>query len=174
MSTYIIINIFINYVFNGVKMKILIYGLPGSGKTTLAEPLAKLINGVHLNADQVREKYEGPDKSKWDFTEAGRHIQSVRMRYLAEGVEMADKVAVADFVCPTEELRKAFGADFTIWMDTIKKGRFADTNAIFQKPNKSDVDYHVAKWFDDTHTQLVPVINRYMEIMKKHEINKRD
>ena len=78
-------------------MKILIFGLPGSGKTTLAEPLAKLLGGVHINADEVRKKYEGHDMSKWDFSPEGRMRQADRMRHIADGVVEAGKIAVADF-----------------------------------------------------------------------------
>ena len=144
-------------------MKILIFGLPGSGKTTLAEPLAKLLGGVHINADEVRKKYEGHDMSKWDFSPEGRMRQADRMRHLADGIVMTGKIAVADFVCPTGEAREKFEPDFVVWMDTIPEGRYEDTNAIFETPKKSDVDYHVAKWFDDTHVQLVPVVERFMK-----------
>ena len=137
-------------------MKILIFGLPGSGKTTLAKPFADLINGVHINANAVREKY-----NDWDFTEKGRVRQAQRMRHLADGVVMAGKIAVVDFVCPTYITRLEFNADFTVWMDTIKEGRYEDTNAIFEKP--LEYDYHVAKWFDDTHEQLMPIVQRWME-----------
>lgn len=137
-------------------MKILIFGLPGSGKTTLAKPFADLIGGVHINADAVREQYDD-----WDFTPEGRMRQANRMRHLSDGVVMAGKIAVTDFVCPTEEARQAFDPDFTVWMDTIKEGRFDDTNKIFQAPPKCD--YHVATWFDDTHAQLLQVVQRWME-----------
>lgn len=137
-------------------MKVLILGLPGSGKTTLAKPFADLIGGIHINADVVREKYDD-----WDFTPEGRIFQSHRMKYLADGVVMAGKIAVADFVCPTEEARKIFDADFIIWMDTIEKGRFEDTNKMFQPPSK--YNYHVSEWFSDTHTQLLDVVKKYME-----------
>ena len=136
-------------------MKILIFGLPGSGKTTLAKPFADLIGGVHINADAVREKY-----NDWDFTPEGRIRQAQRMRYLADGVVMAGKVAVADFVCPTEAARQEFNPDYTIWMDTIKEGRFEDTNKMFEQP--LECNYHIAKWFDDTHAQLVKVVKNYM------------
>ena len=138
-------------------MKILIFGLPGSGKTTLAKPFAELIGGVHINADAIREEY-----NDWDFTKAGRIRQAQRMRHLADGVVLAGKVAVADFVCPTYMSRSEFNADYTVWMDTIKEGRFEDTNALFEKPD--DVDYHVEKWFDDAHEQLMPVVQRWMNI----------
>jgi len=137
-------------------MKILICGLPGSGKSTLAEPFAKLINGVWINADQVREQY-----NDWDFTQGGRIRQAQRMRYLSDGVVRAGGIAVADFVCPTENARREFDADYTVWMDTIKEGRYEDTNRIFEQPTK--VNYHVAEWFNDTHAQLLEVVQNYME-----------
>ena len=137
-------------------MKLLIMGLPGSGKTTLAKPFAELIGGVHINADSVREKY-----NDWDFSPEGRIRQAQRMRHLADGIVMAGKVAIADFVCPTETARKEFDPDFTVWMDTIDKGRFEDRNKMFQPP--VECDYHVAEWFDDTHAQLLDVVKTYME-----------
>ena len=133
-------------------------GLPGSGKTTLAKPFAKLIGGVHINADEVRSRY-----NDWDFSPEGRIRQAMRMRYLSDGVVMAGKVAVADFVCPTEKAREEFQPDYTIWMDTIKEGRFEDTNKMFETPPNWMVDYHVSEWFDDTHEQLMPVVQRWME-----------
>lgn len=137
-------------------MKILIFGLPGSGKTTLAKPFAELIGGVHINADAVRQHYDD-----WDFTPQGRMRQAQRMRYLSDGVVMAGKIAVTDFICPTEKTRQEFDPDFTIWMDTIKEGRYEDTNAMFEAP--AHYDYHVAQWFDDTHVQLMEVVQAWMK-----------
>ena len=132
-------------------MKILIFGLPGSGKTTLAKPLAELLNAVHINADEVRKEYDD-----WDFSPAGRMRQANRMRYLSDGAIKAGRAVVTDFVASTEAAREAFDPDFTIWMDTIKQGRFEDTNALFEKP--TSVDYHIEKWFDNAHEQLMLVV----------------
>lgn len=137
-------------------MKILIFGLPGSGKTTLARPFAELIGGVHINADEVRTHYDD-----WDFTPEGRMRQAQRMRHLSDGVVRAGKIAVTDFICPTELARQAFDPDFTIWMDTISDGRFEDTNRMFEAP--AQYDYHVAQWFNDTHVQLMDVVTAWMK-----------
>ena len=137
-------------------MKILIFGLPGSGKSTLGKPFAELIGGIWINADQVREHYDD-----WDFSIEGRIRQAQRMRYLADGVVRAGKIAVADFVCPTEAARAEFAPDYTVWMDTIAEGRFEDTNRMFEQP--PECDYHVSKWFEDTHEQLVEVVKGYMK-----------
>ena len=139
-------------------MKILIFGLPGSGKSTLAEPFANLLGGVWLNADAVRKEYDD-----WDFSPEGRMRQAMRMKFLADGVVKAGKIAVADFVCPTEAARAEFAPDFTVWMDTIKEGRFEDTNKMFESLSKLEYNYHVSAWFNDTHQQLTKVVTSYMK-----------
>jgi adenylylsulfate kinase len=117
-------------------MKILIMGLPGSGKTTLAKLLVPMFNAVWLNADEVRKEADD-----WDFSDEGRKRQSLRMWSFAEEAVDANRLVVADFICPTEETRKQFNADYTVWMDTIKEGRFEDTNKMFEAPN--DYDFRV-------------------------------
>ena len=112
-------------------MKILIMGLPNAGKTTLASKLVPLIKAKWLNADEVRKK-----ANDWDFSEEGRKRQAKRMADFAEKYKKAGHHVVADFICPTPEARKLFNPDYIVWMDTIDKGRFDDTNKMFVKPEK--------------------------------------
>ena len=111
-------------------------GLPGAGKTTLANELASLLKVKRLNADEVRKA-----ANDWDFSEEGRKRQSKRMSELALNLKNEGNYVVADFICPTPEARNLFPADFIIWVDTIKEGRFDDTNQMFVKPDKCD--FHV-------------------------------
>ena len=111
-------------------------GLPGSGKTYLANALTPKLNAVWLNADKVRE-----EANDWDFTYEGRTRQANRMKSLAQKAVNDGKHVIADFVCPLPETRQDFDADYTVWVDTIKEGRFDDTNKMFVKPDK--FDFHV-------------------------------
>ena len=115
---------------------ILIMGLPGAGKTTLANELAPLLKAKRVNADEVRKA-----ANDWDFSEEGRKRQSKRMSKLALNLKNEGNYVIADFICPTPEARNLFPADFIIWVDTIKEGRFEDTNQMFVKPEK--YDFHV-------------------------------
>jgi adenylylsulfate kinase len=85
------------------------------------------------------------------------------MRHLADGIVKAGKICVADFVAPTIQARNEFDADYVVWMDTIKEGRFEDTNKMFEPLGKGEYDYHVSEWFDDTHVQLIEVIRKYTQ-----------
>ena len=114
-------------------MKILVMGLPGAGKTTLASKLASLINAKWLNADKIRK-----ETNDWDFSKEARKRQAKRMAELAEQYIKDGHHVVADFICPTPETRKLFNPDYIVWVDTINKGRFEDTNKMFVKPKKFD------------------------------------
>ena len=111
-------------------------GLPGAGKTTLADELAPLLNAKRLNADEVRKA-----ANDWDFSEEGRTRQAKRMADFALKLKNEGNYVIADFICPTPKARSLFPADYVVWVDTIKEGRFDDTNKMFVKPEK--YDFHV-------------------------------
>ena len=115
---------------------ILIMGLPGAGKTTLANELSKLIECRRLNADEIRKA-----ANDWDFSEEGRKRQATRMSDAALKIKKEGNNVIADFICPTPAARELFPADYIIWVDTIKEGRFEDTNQMFVKPEK--FNFHV-------------------------------
>ena len=114
-------------------MKILIMGLPGSGKTTLAMALARELQCVHFNADEIRKEIN----KDLGFSEADRIEQARRMGVLCDITGRYGAHVIADFICPTPEAREAFGAQFIVWVDRIKESRFEDTNKLFVPP----VDY---------------------------------
>lgn len=133
--------------------RILVMGLPGSGKTTFAQELQKQLEKneytvAWFNADEIRKKFDD-----WDFSEEGRLRQSERMRTLADAYD-TDYV-ICDFVAPLVEQREIFEPDYIIWMDSIAEGRFNDTNQIFVRPenfnlriDEFDAEYW-AKFFVD-------------------------
>jgi cytidyltransferase-like protein len=115
--------------------KILIMGLPGAGKTTLATALAPLVNAVTFNADAVRANLS----QDLGFSHEDRIEHARRMGWMCDRVVEAGGTAIADFICPTEETRAAFGPAFTIWVDRIRAGRFDDTNRLFAAPAQFDL-----------------------------------
>ena len=126
-------------------------GLPGSGKTFLTERLVPILNAAWYNADMLREM-----ANDWDFSNDGRRRQSMRMRTFADFEKSQGRLVVCDFVCPTKETRENFDADIIIWMDTIKEGRFEDTNKLFEEPK--NVDFHITEWNDNNHELIAKEI----------------
>ena len=114
-------------------MRILVCGLPGSGKTTFARELLTQLgeDACWFNADDIRKLY-----ADWDFSYEGRIRQAERMRRFA--YESGFKHAICDFVAPTEEIRNIFSADFIVWMDTETSSRYEDTDKLFERPVKWD------------------------------------
>ena len=130
-----------------MAQRILIMGLPGAGKTTLASELRARLwaegrTVSWLNADEIRKKFDD-----WDFSHAGRVRQSKRMRELADAG--TNDYVIADFVAPLPEMRNNYKADWCIWVDTIREGRYADTNAMFDEPEVYDfriTEQNAEKW----------------------------
>ena len=120
-------------------MKILIMGLPGSGKTWLGERISKHFSIPFWDADDVRRIY-----NDWDFSIGGRALQTERMRTLAE----IDDISISAYVCPLPALRHNFNPDKLIWMDTIDEGRYEYTNKLFHPPLKI-YDLRITKWIDE-------------------------
>ena len=132
--------------------KVIIFGLPGSGKTYLSERLVEFLGDkvAWFNADKVRE-----EANDWDFSEEGRLRQKQRMQDLCDGAVAEGKIAIADFVCPFNKAREEFDADYTIFIDTITEGRFEDTNKVFERPNASDCDYIVSEQRGDVDAKII-------------------
>lgn len=113
--------------------KILVMGLPGVGKTTFAKQLAPKLQAVHLNADEIRKEIN----KDLGFSEADRIEHARRMGVLSDIVCRSSNFAIADFVCPTPETRKAFGSSyFLIWIDRVPCKSFPDTTKIFVPPTE--------------------------------------
>ena len=147
---------------NGRFLKVLIMGLPGSGKTTLAADLQYLLTTLYkshwLNADKVREQFKD-----WDFSESGRDRQAKRMKDLAELHGQYNDVVICDFVCPFEKTRNEFDADYVVFMNTINESRYKDTNKIFESPTKFnfEVKNKNSNYYSKTiYNELVRILNK--------------
>jgi len=143
----------------GGPIRILVMGLPGSGKTTLAEQLvielkAKMRGVAWFNADEVRKEH-----NDWDFSNEGRIRQAYRMRNLID--ESAAEFCIVDFIAPLKVMRQIIDADFVIWLDTIKEGRYEDTNALFERPTKVGVDFQFTE--KDTESQSKIILAKIFE-----------
>ena len=167
--------------------RILIMGLPGAGKTYFAERLKQYLEAhmnpinentlrpiadarvtvAWLNADEVRRHH-----NDWDFSRDGRIRQSLRMHELAD--EANTDYCIVDFVAPLPEMRHNFKADWTIWIDTIERGRFEDTNKIFVPPEVYDfriTEQNAEKWVEFVGEHIIenrrrPVFNWQQETVQ--------
>jgi adenylylsulfate kinase len=130
-----------------MTQRILIMGLPGAGKTRLAHEVACCLVDLNksvawFNADAIREKH-----NDWDFSPEGRLRQAERMRKLAD--ESNVEYAICDFVAPMDSMRKAFDANWLIWVDTVSASRYSNTNAVFEPPTTYSIrvtEQDALKW----------------------------
>ena len=145
-----------------MRRKILLMGLPGAGKTTLARALTPRLSAVHFNADEVRQHIN----KDLGFSEADRIEQARRMGWLCDQVVKAGGYAIADFICPTPATRAAFlegGEAFIVWLDRIKSGTYEDTNRMFVPPERFDVrippEGSVEHWRDEVARRVRPLFD---------------
>ena len=169
-----------------MTQRILIMGLPGAGKTTLAGALKRYLeeNGEisysqaemlpldtkcqvsWFNADDVRRKY-----NDWDFSQDGRIRQSLRMFQFS--MEAGGDYVICDFVAPFVEQRNNFKADWTVWVDTIREGRYADTNAAFVEPEQYDfriTEQDCEKWAEFIGSHIIDNRRRPVFDWKKETV----
>jgi adenylylsulfate kinase len=143
-------------------MKILIFGLPDTGKTYLAERITKNINNIcWFNADKVRDMV-----NDWDFSDEGRIRQSLRMKNYAEFESKQNRIVICDFIAPTNKARSLFNADFKIWMNTHQKSKYENTNKIFEEPD--DCNIVVKKYPSDLEIlNIIDVLKLYINKYKE-------
>jgi len=134
-------------------------GLPGAGKTTLAKELAKLLGAVWYNADEIRKEINKDLK----FSVEDRLEQARRMGLLCDIAVRSGNYAIADFICPTQDTRKAFGDAFVVWVNRTPVRDFADTTKLFEQPQNADVVVNdegtPLYWATKIKNTLVPTFN---------------
>jgi len=137
-----------------MAFRILIMGLSGAGKTTLANKIVKGLKEVQFdvawfNADEIRQL-----TNNWDFSEEGRILQAHTLRRLAD--EAPNDIIVVDFIAPLAQQRAIFNPHFTIWVDTIGSSRYTDTDAVFELP--AHVDYYISDWAKDHEENILELL----------------
>lgn len=145
-------------------LRILVMGLPGSGKTTFVENLKKLTtNFDHYNADTVRHKYDD-----WDFTPAGRERQAKRMRHLCDQSNLKERHAITEFICPLVEYRSEIvKPDILIWMNTIDESIHKSTNDLFETPRHDDFLHPMSVFFVENFN-YTSVLNYLYYVLEGH------
>jgi len=134
-------------------IRILVMGLPGSGKTTLAEQIVldlklRCRSVDWFNADEVRKLHDD-----WDFSIEGRIRQAYRMR---NAIDLSDsEFCIVDFIAPLKVMRQIIDADIVVWLDTIKEGRYEDTNALFERPTKVGVDFQFTEKDAESQSKII-------------------
>ena len=145
-----------------MAIKILVMGLSSSGKTSLAEALVNILDKQKsvfwINADAVRQL-----SKDWDFSEEGRTRQAHRLYHLAEGSD--SDIVICDFIAPLPESRKIFNADYTIWMDTIKRSKYRDTDQAFIDPH--EYNYMIS---DFDNINLPQIVNNILGLKHNFDV----
>ena len=135
-------------------------GLPNSGKSTISLKIVNLLNAYWLNNDAVRKEF-----SDWDFSLNGRIKQAKRMLSISQEKVKLGQVVVADFVCPTKETRRIFNPDYIVWMNTIKKSLYKDTNLMFEPPLELNVNFIVKEKNAENYSKMiVEDFNKFFKI----------
>jgi len=136
-------------------MKILVTGSHGSGKTTLAKPLAELLDAVYVDDKYINETTAYSPIN-------GDNIPNLHdcMNFFANGVTAGGKIVIMDTLIYPYLARELLSPDFLISME-----------AIDPLPTVSEykADYVVSEWFDDTHEQLYKLLLYYRKMLPPNE-----
>lgn len=118
-------------------MRILICGLPGHGKSTLAANLSRRLHIPFYDGEAIRRSLG----LGWPGDSAERVQQAHRMRALTTPILAAGGHVICSFVCPTVAARREFCADYIICVNRpdAPPMSYTDTNAIWWPPLNADL-----------------------------------